>query len=180
MTSSPQPAQPAVVSERPGLPKSHAAGRRTTVAVATVAVVVVVVVVAYMATAGFGAHRASRPNVLIQQGTYYSLPGGQFNAVAFITPGGGTVAGTMWDTWGINVYLMTPGEVVSLATKGVVEGYTWTSGHIDNLTTTDLSVPVTAGSWDLVFLNTDNPSVNPVYTNTTIVSFYTEVTLNGS
>jgi len=137
-----------------------------------------VILAAYLLTGGFGLHGKSSPDVLVRKGTYYSLPGGQFNAVAFLTSSSDTILGTVWDTWGINIYLMTPTEVVDLAKKGVVTGYSWTSGHVANLTETDLSIVVEPGSWDLVFLNTDNPSINPIYTNVTIVGFYTDVTLS--
>ncbi len=126
------------------------------------------------------AHRGSpvsASKVLIPADSYYKLPADQFSAVAFIATEQSTLSGTFTSTAGINVYTMTPAEVVSLARTGLVSDYSWTSGHLANLTVTNLSVSVPAGSWNLVFLNTDNPTLNPIWTNVTIVGFYTDITI---
>jgi len=127
---------------------------------------------AYVLSGGFHFGAASS-TVLVHKGTYYSLPGGQFNALAFSVSKASVLNGTFTNTYGINLYTMTPSELVSLAKTGVVGGFAWSSGRIANLTVTNLNLDVAAGQWDLVFLNADNPS--PL--NTTIVGFYTDLTV---
>jgi len=153
-------------------------GRARLVAVIGGILLAVVILAAYLLTGGFGLHSGAGPDVLVQKGTYFSLPADQFNAVAFIASGNSVIHGLIWDTWGVNLYLMTPGEVVYLSEKGAVEGYTWSSGHIANLTETNLSISLGPGQWNLVFLNPDQPSLNTIHNNQTIIGFYTDVTLN--
>lgn len=151
-------------------------------AVAAIAVVVILVLIlgAYVATDGF--HLASRESttVLVPAGTLDTLPGQQFDDLAIHLTTAGTVSGTFSNTLGITLYTMTPTELLSLSKTGLVSGYVWTSGRIANLTVTDLSLTFQAGEWDLVFLNGDGPSPNPLLYpnfNTTSVAFYTDLTL---
>ncbi len=162
-------------------PRPGARGsRRAHLATLSVVLVAAGIVAAYFLIGGLGTRSGATPNVLIPKGTYYSIPGGQFSYVSFKADSGGNVVGEMWNTWGINVYVMTPAEDFHLAETGMVSGYLWASGRIANLTTTNLSVSVPSGSWDLVFLNTDGATMNPVWTNTTIVGFYSDVTIGGA
>ncbi len=149
---------------------------RTIVAVATISVVLVVGG-AYALTGGF--HKAAaQPLVLVPAHEWYSLPGEQFAAVAFVAGGASVLNGTFTNTEGVTLYLMTPAELLNLSKKGVVEGYEWTSGWISNNTVTTLDLAVAAGHWDFVWLNPDSPiEWNPGLT-TTVIGFYTDFTLS--
>ncbi|MGB6500936.1 MAG: hypothetical protein WBG19_06020 [Thermoplasmata archaeon] len=128
---------------------------------------------AYFLTDGFHLSSSEGPSVLVPKSTLYSLPGEQFIAVAFTTQKAATLSGMIANTQGINLYQMTPHEVVSLSITGNIEGYTWTSGRIANLTTTNIALPIQPGQWDLVFLNTAHVSL----LNDTVVTFYSDLTL---
>ncbi len=141
--------------------------------VIAVAAAVVVVGAAFVLTDGFGLARGSSVTTLIPYHDYYSLAGGQFNAVAFQAHQASKINGTFTNSNGVTVYMMTPSELEYLAVKAVVNGYTWTSGRIANLTNYNLDISVASGEWDLVFLN---PDPDPL--NTSVVGFYTAVTLS--
>ncbi len=111
--------------------------------------------------------------VLVPYHTVYSISGGQLNAVDFTIQTTSVVNGTFTNTLGIIVYIFTPEELVNLTLKGQVTGYQWTSGVIANLTVDSIDVTVTPGAWDLTF-------VNPNLFNTTIVGFWSNVTLSPS
>ncbi|HTP54389.1 MAG TPA: hypothetical protein VML94_05460 [Thermoplasmata archaeon] len=145
--------------------------------VVVVAVILIAgsIVGAYSVTGGFRTSRATGPAVLLPELAYYTLPGGQFNAVDFTAQGPSVVNGTFENTEGITLYQMTPAQALSLSKTGVVGTYEWTSGRIANLTVTNLNLQVPAGAWSLIFLNADNPGVyvGGAFTNTTIVTFFT-------
>jgi len=140
-----------------------------------VAIVIAIALVgaAYALTDGFRLTKSNTNVVLVPRGSYYSLPGGQFNALAFGVTQSSVLTGTFTNTLGVTVYLMTPSEVVNLGKFGTVSGYAWSSGRIANLTVTSLNVPVQPGQWDVLFLNTNPP--DPL--NTTVVGFYTDLVI---
>lgn len=152
---------------------------------------VVVAAVLLVVVAGFGAYlvtndvlhpKGTSGVILIPKGKWFSIPGDQYNDVAFVAGQSSILNGTITNSGGLNLYLMTPAELLSLSKTGQVGGSTWASGRIANLTVTHLNLPVSAGSWDLVFLNSDGP-VPPTYLgnsplNTTIVGFWTDLTLS--
>ncbi len=147
--------------------------------------VVVIAVVAGLAVGGYvlvlsREASSSRVTVLVPAQTFYSLPGQQFNAISFVTSRAETLNGTITNTEGVTVYLMTPAQVVHLSTEGSVGTYSWSSGLLANLTVTSLSVPVPAGQWNVVFWNPLAPSeANPSQTTTTI-GFYTALILTAA
>ena len=146
--------------------------RVLTIAVAVIAVGAVVG--AYVLTDGFHRTSGSKPVVLEPLDAFFTLPGGQFSAIDFSIQSTEVVNGTFDNTQGITLYTMTPAEELSLTKTGVVGGYTWTSGRIANLTIYELDRAVAPGVWDLVFLNSANASLF----NTTIVTFFTPLTLS--
>jgi hypothetical protein len=146
--------------------------RRTSFVLGLVSVVVVIGLVgaAYALTDGFHLNGSTTTAVtVISKWTYDSIPGDQFDAVAFIAHSTSQLNGSFTNSIGIIVYLMTPAELVTLAIKGVISGYNWTSGQIPVLTLYGLNITVTVGPWDLVFLNPD-----PL--NATVIDFWTAVT----
>jgi hypothetical protein len=151
-------------------PRRH---RPFLVVIFAVVAAVAMISAAYALTDGFHVKSSSGAVVLVDKGAYYSLPGGQFNAVAFGVSTTSMLNGTFTNTLGITVYTMTPDEVVALAKTGNVSSYAWSSGRIANLTVTGLDLSVGPGQWDVVFLNTNNP--DPL--NTTVVGFYTDLTV---
>lgn len=140
---------------------------------AVVAVVIVVVMVLgyYALIGGFTPGSGSSKSVLIPKGTAYSLPGGQLNAVTFIADSTSTLNGTFYDVLEIILYTMTPTQFQEFLRTNVLAGYEWTSGPIANETVYNLDLTVPAGAWDFVF---DNPNL----VNTTIIGFYTDLTLS--
>jgi hypothetical protein len=136
----------------------------------SVVVAIGLVAAAYTLTDGFHLNGSTTSAVtLIPKWTYDSIPGDQYDAVAFVVHATSQLNGSFTNSIGVVVYLMTPAELEALAIKGVVSGYNWTSGQVPSLTLYGLKVKVTVGSWDLVFLNPD-----PL--NTTVVDFWTTVT----
>jgi len=147
--------------------------RRSFVIVLLTAVVAVALLLtAYTVTGGFRSSTVPR-TALIPKDDYYSITGGQFNDVAFSVQSTSVVNGTFTNTLGIIVYLLTPAQLNYLATKGNVSSYDWSSGQIPNLEVYDLNVEVESGQWDLAF-------VNPSLVNTTVVGFWTDITVGAS
>ena len=146
-------------------------------------VVVIVVVVAgaaggaYFFTAGFHAPgTASSGKVLVPDGTQYSIPVGQYNAVSFIITGNATVTGTIYEAFGLQLYRMTPAQYEHLVvTLNYSAGWEWTSGPLANNTVYNLSMTAPAGQWELVFAN---PNGLQTFL-TTLVGFYTNLVLTS-
>jgi hypothetical protein len=142
--------------------------------VLTVVVVVAVVAATYGLMFGVGRRAGGLSSVaVVPKWTYDSIPGNQYDAVAFVTHSTSHINGTFTNTIGVIVYLMTPAQLVDLARTGTVGGYNWSSGVIPQLTLYGLNLTVTASSWDLVFLNPD-----PL--NVTVVDFWSAVTLDAA
>lgn len=171
---------PSSATSPSGTPSRHLSKRNTRlVTVAAVVIVGCAIGAAYVLTDGFVPAGSSGTEVLLPAKAYYSIPGAQYNAIAFLVQKTSVVTGTFTNTKGITLYQMTPAELLSLSKTGNIGNFSWTSGRIANLTVTDLSLTVQPGSWDLVFFNSDNPSpvLNPNL-NTTIVGFYTNLTVS--
>jgi hypothetical protein len=144
--------------------------------VIAIAIVAVLVAGTFVFTDGFHVSRGSSAAVLLPAKSFYSIPGGQYNAIAFHAESTAVINGTFTNTKGITLYTMTPAQLLSLSKTGLVDGYSWTSGRIANLTVTDLNLEVQAGQWDLLFLNADGPSPIPNPSlNTTVIGFYTDL-----
>jgi len=127
---------------------------------------------AYVFTNGFHPHGASGSTVIVvSEWTYDSIPGTQYDAVAFLAHSDSVLNGSFTNSMGVIVYIMTPTQFESLTKTGVVTGYNWTSGRIPQLTLYYLNVQVAAGPWDLVLLNPDTSALN-----STVVDFWTAVT----
>ncbi len=124
-----------------------------------------------MLTNGFNPKRGNSAESLIPALSYYSLPGEQYNSITFIISTSCVVNGTFTNTLGIVVYVLTPPELAALNHNGVVGQYAWSSGRIANLSVYRLDVTILPGQWALVFYN-------PNLINTTVVGFYTAVTLD--
>jgi hypothetical protein len=164
------------VSDRSAIiPTQSGSGRRSPL-VALVAIVAVVAVVAalFVVTNGFRG-RAGSGDELIPALSYYSLPAEQYNDVAFIAHSTSVINGTFTNSLGLIVYIMTPSQIASLNHNGVVGTYNWSSGPIPEQQAYGLRVTVQPGQWNLVFLNPNTAAIN-----TTVVGFYTAVTLSPS
>lgn len=166
-TASPSPA------DGSGKPEEGQSRRRWLYLLAVVAILVVTIVAAYVLSGGFSRPGTSSTKVLIPAGTLDSLPVDQYDTVSFIITSNATVNGTFYNTYGIQVYAMTPAEAQSYARTGHISGYEWTSGAIANNTIYSLDVVLPAGAWYVVFVNT-----NP--TQTCAIGFYTDLTLTPS
>jgi hypothetical protein len=145
--------------------------RRTPVVLGMVSVAVAIGLVggAYVLTDGFYLRHGGTATVtVIPQWTYDSLPGGQYDASAFVAHATSRISGSFTNSNGIVVYLMTPVQLELLDEKGVVDSYDWTSGSVHDLTLYNLTFAVTTGPWDIVLLNPD-----PI--NVTVVDFWTAV-----
>jgi hypothetical protein len=141
------------------------------VPVVGVVVATVIVGAAFVLTNGFHPSKVSTSEDLVPALAYYSLPGQQYNSITFIVGSNSVINGTFTNTIGIAVYILSPTELAALNHNGVVSGYTWSSGTIANLTVYHLGASVVPGQWSLVFYN-------PNLVNTTVVGFYTAVTLH--
>jgi hypothetical protein len=136
-----------------------------------VVVIVVAVVVAYSVTGDFGrSGDSSSTTVLVPGNTDDSIPAGQFDAISFVITSTSTVSGTLFNSFGIQFYTMSPTELFNLSRTDVVSGYEWTSGPIHNDTTYDVDVSVPPGHWYFV-------SLNPSLTVPTALGYYTALTL---
>lgn len=111
---------------------------------------------------------------MFTKGTSYKIPGGQFDAFAFIAHSASVINGSLVsDTPGLWLYLMTPAEVIGLARTGVVSGYNWTSGAVSPFTIYDLAVNLEVGAWDFVLYSGN-------LGNTTLVVFWSAVTFSSA
>lgn len=164
------------LSGEPSAGRSDPAGSRPWVYV-VVAVIVIAAVAgsAYLLTGGF--HRStggSNAKVLVPNGTAYSIPVGQYNAVAFIAGGNASVNGTMYTAFGMTLYRMTVPQYEHLVvTLNFSAGWEWTSGPVGNNTVYQLNLPVPAGQWELVWAN-PNSLASLI---TTLIGFYTNLDL---
>jgi hypothetical protein len=149
--------------------------RRTAYVVIAVVIVAVMLVAAYGLTGGFK-RSSSGPSesVLVPEGADYSLPVAQFNGVTITIPSGNaTVNGTIADSYGLQIFTMTPAQFEYLSIKGDFGGYEWTSGVLANATIYNINLVFGPGQWVVVFYNP-----NPVHTFlTTSVGFYTNLVL---
>lgn len=179
--SSPSPAKPGGAAD-PRPASFVAEGRRQTKLLAAVTIVVVVaaVLAAFAITAQHHTQAASSgPPAVVGKEIYRTIPGGQYDAVDFVSPTAAVLNGTVEDTWGNSVfYTMTPGDLENLSIKGVVSGFAWTSGAVSNHTTLNLNVTIKAGAWDLVVLNPQGPGV--FGGNQTVIWFESGVYLTAS
>jgi hypothetical protein len=137
--------------------------------VAAVAIVAIVVIAAYLATGGFQNHHGG-PLVLVAEGAYYTIPGGQFNGITFLISATSVINGTFSNSYGIVLYEMNSTQFLSYARTNLIPGYEWTSGSIANNSVYNLDLTVPPGSWALVF-------ANPSQVNPTAIGFYTALTL---
>jgi len=145
-------------------------------AVVAFAVVIAVILAAWTLTGGFGTKKnVGSPTVLDPEGTYFTIPGGQFNAVTLLATANATIQGTFTNTYGIILYTMNPTQFHHLVISGgnASAGYEWTSGTVGRGIVYKLDVTVPPGPWDLAF-------VNPSPINTTLVGFYSDLTLSES
>ena len=145
-------------------------GRSRILTVGAIVIAIGLVLGAYVIVEVTHKSVSSSVSVLVAKDTLYSIPGSQFNAIAFTISSNSVIQGTFSDTFGIVVYTLTPAELDHLAKTGLIPTYEWTSGTIANDSVENLVVKVSPGAWDLAF-------VNPNPLNTTLVGFYTELTL---
>ena len=160
-------------SERPG--EASPKPRRGAYVVVAVVIVIGMLVAAYALSDGFHRPASGASNtVLVQEGTIDTVPVGQFDAINLAVPSGNsTVNGTIIDSYGLELFTMTPAQFQYLAVKGVFNGFQWTSGVIANDTVTNVNLVFGPGSWVVVFYNP-----NPIPTAlTTSVGFYTNLVL---
>lgn len=143
--------------------------------VLAVVLVIVVVGAAFVATDGFRLTRASSTDDLIPALSYFSLPAEQYNDVAFVAHSESVINGTFTNTLGVIVYLFTPAQIAALNHNDTVGSYAWSSGQIAGLSVYGLALTVQPGEWNLVFFNPNTAAVN-----TTVVGFYTAVTLKSA
>jgi len=141
--------------------------------VGTVVAAIIVVSAAYVLTDGFHLQSKSTELNLIPAQSYYSIPGGQYNAITFVAHTTSVVTGTFTNTLGVVVYLLDPAQIKALNHNGTVGAYNWSSGPIANLTVYNLHANVPEGPWSVVFLN-------PNQFNTTVVGFYTAIQLKST
>ena len=162
-------------SEKAAPARKPRSNTRLTV-IAAIIIVVGLVIAAYALTVVFHKSGNTSPQsaVLAAEGTYYSIPIFQFNGVAFSNSGTAEINGTFTNTYGLILYTMTPTQFENLSKKGVVPGYEWTSGTIGHNTIYSLNLEVQPGAWVLVFAN---PNTNETTLITTLVGFYSNLTL---
>jgi hypothetical protein len=129
-------------------------GRKLLIIGAAAVVVVAVIVAAVFFYAGIGHPAASAPTseTLEPAGwSSISLPYGQFAQVAFITHTTETLTGSSESTDTITGYVMNYTDFEPLVIHDVVVGYQYTTGEVWHGSLND-TIP--AGSWYLVFLDT--------------------------
>ena len=136
------------------------------------AAIVVVVVVVWALMGGLRSGSPSSTEVLVAAGTSYSLPAGQLNIVSIVLSSTGMINGTIAESFGLAIYLMTPAELASFVKTLKISGYEWTSGDLANNSVYRLNLTIQPGSWDLVFVN---PNTD-LYISTSY-GFYTDLTL---
>jgi hypothetical protein len=161
-------------AEALGSPRAVPTRTRTFVAVA----IVLLVVAAGGIAVSYGYLHHSAPTsriVLVANGTSYSIPVGQYNAVSFIAPSNSTINGTIYETFGLTLYRMTPTQYEHLViTLNLSAGYEWTSGVLGNNTVYQFALSVPSGQWEIVFANPNGQQT----LITTLVGFYTDLVLN--
>jgi hypothetical protein len=81
-----------------------------------------------------------------------SLPYGQFADISFVAKSTSAINGSFLTVNTIQAYVMNDSDFRTLAIKDVVAGYQWTSGDVWSGWINDT---VSAGSWNLVFVNQD-------------------------
>jgi len=134
--------------------------------------IVVLVVAAWGLMGGFRANASSSTVVLVPAGTSYTLPAGQLNIVSIVLGSTGTINGTLAESFGLAIYLMTPAQLAAFVKTLKISGYEWTSGVLANNSIYGLSLIVQPGSWDIVFVNPNTDQFIP-----TSYGFYTDLTL---
>ncbi len=146
--------------------------------VGVVVIIVVMVVLAYTLTGGFQHHNTnqSTPEVLVPQGSVYSLPAAQFAGITVILNSTALLQGLFLNSFGITLYTMPISQYHTLVKWDNVTNitdYQWTSGRIANgaYYTLDVSLPV--GTWVFAF-------VNPSPSSPTGIAFYSNVTLSSA
>lgn len=148
-------------------------GRRGKIYTIAVAVIVVAVfLVFWVLMGGFQSNPASSTVVLVPAGTYYTVAANQLNEIGIVVNTAATINGTIAETYGLGIYLMTPTQLAEFVKTLQISGYVWTSGNLTNNTIYRLNLAIQPGSWDLVFVN---PNSN-IYI-TTSYGFYTDLTL---
>ena len=136
-------------------------------------IIVVIVILAVVLTHGIHSAKGtsgSPGEVLVPQGTSYSMVIGQFNGINFVVNSTSQIQGDVNSSRGIQAYILTPSEFAYLVKNLTVGEYVWTSGDVANQTVYDLVIPVQPGQWVLSF-------VNPNSNFPTGVTFYTNLTL---
>jgi hypothetical protein len=144
-------------------------GRREKYAIVAV-VAVLVVIVGAIALTGYYRHAGgpgSAGFTLAPVGwSATSLPYGQFGDIPFVTSSTQSLTGSFETANEITVYLMTASQFEPLVKNDTVGGYEWTTGQVWN---GNISYTVPAGSWDLVFLNTNIYGASGVSITTAVV-----------
>ena len=138
--------------------------------IVAVVIVVAVILAAYVLTGGFHSNHTSNAEVLVPIHTVDVIPTYQFDAIDVSVSSTSEINGTFFVTFALVIYTMTPAQVESLARTGVVSGYEWTSGEVQNDSIYTLGVSIPPGAWDLVFYN-------PSPINNTAIGFYSDLTL---
>ncbi len=134
-----------------------------------VAVAVALSLSAVVFEVAHGPHSSSsNSRVLIAASQYDWLPEDSFDSVAFVVATNATVTGTLSDTHGLVMYLMTPDQYATLTRTGEPGAYTWSSGQVPSPTHYNLSLTIDSGDWNLVFFN-------PSSTVTSGVDFWSSV-----
>jgi len=167
------------IDPRPARFVAEGRRRKWLTATAVAVVIAIVLAAALVVRDDHSSQGSSGPTVVVAHQIYRTIPGGQYDAVDFVSPTVSLLNGTIEETWGNSVfYTMTPSDLLNLSIKGVVDGYAWTSGPVANHTTLHLNVTVAAGPWDLVFMN---PQKYGVFGgNQTVIWFMTGVYLTNT
>ena len=108
--------------------------------------------------------------VLQKEGSYYTLPAEEFNGITFIVNESSVINGTFFNTYGVDLFQMTPTQYLTFTRSAHLSGYEW-NANVTAETIYDLNLTVPPGAWVLAF-------VNPNTTQTTLVGFYTDLTLS--
>ena len=108
--------------------------------------------------------------VLEKEGSYYTMPVGQFNGITFIVNESSIINGTFFNTYGVDLFQMTPTQYLEFTRTTHLSGYEW-NVNVTAETIYNLDLTVQPGAWVIAF-------VNPSPTQTTLVGFYTDLTLS--
>jgi hypothetical protein len=136
-------------------PPRLSGGSRRLYLVAGVAIVVVILLIVVLVPRGSlnSSSTNSTSNVLAPAGwNAISLPYGQFAAVIFTISSPQVLTGSFLSENLITAYVLNDSAFHTLSTVDTVPGYQWTSGQVWQGSIND-TIP--AGSWVLVFLNTN-------------------------